>query len=394
MSQEGLNLQFDDTSIAFANKDDRSLKRAYWLFKLISKPWMAAIGSTLARLAVRMGLPVKGIIRNTIYEQFCGGETLEKSLPTIRHLAESDVLTILDYGVEGKESQADFDHTMEEMLREMDFAKANPNVPCISCKLTGLGRFGLFAKLHAGEALSVEEQAEWGRFNVRFERLCKQAYEMQMGLYIDAEETWIQQPIDDLVEEAMSRYNREQVVIYNTTQHYLKDRVDYLKGAIERAREGNYLFGIKLVRGAYMEKERKRAAEMGYPSPIHETKADTDRAYDEAVSLCVENVERVSVCVATHNETSCRLFAEQVVAKGLDRSHPHLMVCQLLGMSDHITFNMANAGFRAGKYIPYGPVKDVIPYLTRRARENTSVEGQTGRELQLLRKEMQRRKLK
>lgn len=393
MTQEALNLQFDDTSIAFANKDDRSLKRAYWLFKLISKPWMAAVGSTMARLAVQMRLPVKGLIRSTIYEQFCGGETLEKSLPTIRQLADSNVLTVLDYGVEGKETETDFDHTMEEMLREMDFAKANPNVPSISCKLTGLGRFGLFAKLDAKEKLTESEQAEWERFKSRFERLCKQAYDMQMGLYIDAEETWIQQPIDDLVEEAMSRYNKERAVIYNTTQHYRNDRVEYLKGAIKRAQEGDYLFGIKLVRGAYMEKERKRALEMGYPSPIHETKADTDSGYDEAVTLCVDHVDRVSVCVATHNEKSCRLFAEQVVAKKLDRNHPHLMVCQLLGMSDHITFNMANAGFRAGKYIPYGPVKDVIPYLTRRARENTSVEGQTGRELQLLRKELKRRKL-
>lgn len=386
-------LSFDNTEIAFGNKDDKALRRAYRLFSMMSYPWLSVTGSQLAAVALKIGLPIKGMVRNTIYQQFVGGETLQKSLPTIDGLAAASVLTVLDYGVEAKTTEADYDATAEEIKREILFAKDKDSIPYVSCKVTGFAHFPLLEQLHAGKPLAEKEQAEWQRVKDRLHSVAQLAYQHKVGLYVDAEETWIQQPIDDLVTELMETYNKEQVIVSNTIQLYRHDRLAYLKRAVAAAEAGGYLYGIKLVRGAYMEKERARAEKLGYPSPIQPDKAATDRDFNEAVRFCIDNYHRVAVCVATHNEESNRLLAELVEERGIDRQHPHIFACQLLGMSDHITFNLADAGFRAGKYIPYGPVDDVVPYLSRRARENTSVGGQMSRELQLLKREMQRRKL-
>lgn len=386
-------ISFDNTEIAFAYKDNAALKRAYRLFKMISNPWLSSTGATAAQLALKAGLPVKGIIRSTLYAQFCGGETVEKSLPTINELAASQVMTVLDYGVEAKDTEADFDRTLAEMKHEIQFAKDHSHVLCISCKLTGLARFALLEKMQANKPLRPEEEAEWERAQARVDEISAFAKQHDVALYIDAEETWIQAPIDDLVTKMMEKYNREKAIIFNTLQLYRHDRLAHLKNAVAAAESGGYYYGVKLVRGAYMEKERERAQRLGYADPIQATKIDTDRDFNAAVVFCVDHIERVAVCVATHNEESNLLFARLIEERGIDKQHPHAFSCQLLGMSDHITFNMANAGFRTGKYIPYGPVKDVVPYLSRRAKENTSVGGQMSRELQLLKREMHRRRL-
>lgn len=386
-------ISFDNTEIAFGYKDDKSLKRAYRLFKMISHPWLSSTGASAAQLALKAGLPVKGIIKSTLYAQFCGGESVEKSLPTINELASAHVMTVLDYGVEAKDKEADFDLTLAEMKHEIQFAKDHDHVLCISCKLTGLARFAILEKLHAGQPLSQQEEEEWDRAKVRVDEISAFAHQHDVSLYIDAEETWIQRPIDNLVTRMMERYNQEKAIIFNTVQLYRHDRLQYLKDAYAEAAKGNYFYGIKLVRGAYMEKERERAHRLGYEDPINTTKADTDRDFNYAVAFCIDHIDRIAVCVATHNEESNLLFARLIEEKGIDKQHPHAFACQLLGMSDHITFNLANAGYRAGKYIPYGPVKDVVPYLSRRAKENTSVGGQMSRELQLLKREMHRRNL-
>lgn len=386
-------ISFDNTEIAFAHKDDRSLKRAYRLFKMISQPWLSSTGASLSQFALKAGLPVKGIIKNTLYAQFCGGESVEKSLPTINELAAANVLTVLDYGVEAKDSEADFDRTLAEMEHEIQFAKDNDHVLCISCKLTGLARFALLEKLHAGKPLTAQEEAEWERTQGRVNEISAFAHKHDVSLYIDAEETWIQKPIDEIVTRMMEQYNQEKAIIFNTVQLYRHDRLQYLKDAFAKAEKGDYFYGIKLVRGAYMEKERERARRLGYDDPINPTKVATDRDFNEAITFCIDHIDRISVCVATHNEESNLLFARLIEERGIDKQHPHAFSCQLLGMSDHITFNLANAGYRVGKYIPYGPVKDVVPYLSRRAKENTSVGGQMSRELQLLKREMHRRNL-
>ncbi len=386
-------ISFDNTEVAFRSKSDKELKRAYRLFKLLSYPWLADKGARLTSALLKSGIPISGLIRNTIYKQFCGGETLEECQKTIDALARSGVYSILDYGVEAKNNEKDFDHTADEMLKEIEFASKNPYVPLISCKLTGLGRFELYEKIQRGDALQPEEEAEFERIRQRLEKVCSKAATHDVSVSVDAEESWIQDPIDELTHEMMRKFNRIRAVVMNTVQLYRKDRLDFLRKSVEEAMANGYFYSIKLVRGAYMEKERARALEMGYSSPIHETKSESDRDFDEAVRYCIAHYEAVSTCVATHNEASCKLFVKLIEDNNLDKKHPHLLCCQLYGMSDHITFNLAEHGFRAAKYVPYGPVKEVLPYLTRRAQENTSVGGQMSRELQLYKKELERRGL-
>ena len=391
MSSRG-TVSFEDTAVAFARKTDDDLRKARWLFRLMGNSAVVDIGSHLARMALRVGLPVTGLVKQTIYSQFCGGETLEESNPTIDGLAEHRVTTILDYGAEAKASEADFDATVEEQLRAIRFADGNPAVPFISCKVTGYASFALLEQLHRGDELSNEQARAAERLRGRLDRICAVAAGSDVAVYIDAEESWIQDGIDALVEQLMARYNTDKPVVFNTVQLYRHDRLAFLKAAHARAAEGGYLLGVKLVRGAYMEKERERAAQQGYPSPIHADKAAVDRDFDEALLYCLEHIDRISFCAATHNEDSCRLLAAAIAERGVDRDHPHLQFAQLLGMSDHISFNLADAGFNASKYVPYGPVREVVPYLIRRAEENRSVAGQVGRELKLIQQEIARRK--
>jgi proline dehydrogenase len=396
--KDNMNISFDNTENAFAYKSDKELKSAKFLFSTMGFPWFVQLGTRLTPFIMKTGLPVHGIIRNTIFKQFVGGETLEETATVGKVLDQYGVQVILDYGVEGKEGEDSFDHATEEFIRVINYAATQKNIPFISIKITGFARFGLLQKLNEAPRLRSgihdheEEIDEWDRVRERMYSICEAAAEKNIGVLVDAEESWIQDPIDRLTMEMMEIFNKEKVVVYNTIQLYRHDRLHFLKLSHRIARQQGFLLGVKLVRGAYMEKERNRAAEKGYPSPIQPDKEATDRDFNEALAYCVEHIDQFSLIVASHNEESNLLAAELLNNKGLSHNHPHIHFSQLFGMSDNITFNLAREGFRVSKYLPFGPIRDVIPYLMRRAQENSSVSGQTGRELSLIKKELLRRK--
>jgi proline dehydrogenase len=389
--QATTKINFGDTAIAFEAKSDKSLKKAAWLFGLMNNPRLVKVGSSLGLLALKLRLPVEGLVEKTIFEQFCGGRSLLHSKKTIDALAKFDVQTILDYGAEGKASEEDFNSTMREIMEAIRFAGRNAAVPFVSTKITGLGRFTILEKAQAKISFTAAEQTEYDNMLKRLDALCSMAREHHVGLFIDAEESWIQNTIDDLANLMMARYNQAAPTVYNTFQLYRHDRLAYLKQSLQMAERGGYLLGAKLVRGAYMDKERARAATLGYLSPIQPDKAATDRDYNLAVEFCIAHHERIASCTATHNAESCQKQVERIETAKLERDNAHFLFSQLYGMSDNLTFNLQKAGFNTAKYIPYGPVKEVIPYLIRRAEENTSVTGDMGRELALIKQEIKRR---
>jgi len=403
-------ISFDNTENAFAYKTDSELKRARFLFNSMSYSWLVKIGTRITPWAIRAGLPIKGLIRNTIFKQFVGGETLEQTANVAKRLGEFGVEVILDYGVEGGEhSEGAFEHATDEFIRVINYAGTQANIPYMSVKITGIARFGLLEKLDhsvelnpgslmkrfskAVESLTEDEKVEWHKVQDRLLRICKAAAQRNVGVFIDAEETWIQDPIDVITILMMEQFNKSKVVVYNTLQLYRHDRLQFLKDSYEAAVQRNFILGAKIVRGAYMEKERKRAGQMNYPSPIQPDKTATDKDFNEAIQFCIEHIDRVAVVVASHNEYSNLLTTQLLQEKNLPLNHPHVHFSQLYGMSDNITFNLASAGCHVSKYLPFGPLNDVVPYLMRRAQENTSVKGQTGRELVLIKREMERRGL-
>jgi proline dehydrogenase len=385
-------LSFDNTQIAFSGKTNSDLNRSYWLFKMVSNSGFVNIGKSLTTFAIKAHLPIKGMIKATIFKQFCGGETIQECDKAIKELGKFHIGTILDYSVEGKESEKDFDACTAETIATVNKAKNDNHIPFCVFKVTGLARFDLLEKVTANETLSTEEKNEFERIQNRVNAICKAAHDAGVPIFIDAEESWIQLAIDNLANQMMVLYNIEKPIVYNTFQLYRKDRLAYLKHSFELAQTRNYFLGAKLVRGAYMEKERKRATEKNYPSPIQDSKENTDKDYDAALLFCAENVSKIAICAGTHNEDSSMKLANMMKEKNIQASNQHIYFSQLLGMSDHISFNLANAGYNVAKYVPYGPVNEVLPYLIRRAQENTSVKGQTGRELSLIIKEKKRRK--
>ncbi len=385
-------LSFNNTEISFSGKSNKDLNRSYWLFKMVSNPTFVSMGKSLTNFAIKMHLPIKGIIKATIFKQFCGGETIEECSKAINELGKYNVGTILDYSVEGKESENDFDACMNETIETVRKAKNDLHIPFCVFKVTGLARFAILEKVSAKIALTSEEHLEYDRIKNRVNAICKTANEAGVPIFIDAEESWIQEAIDTMANQMMVLYNTEKAIVYNTYQLYRKDRLSYLKYSFSLAEKSNYFLGAKLVRGAYMEKERKRAEEKNYPSPIQDTKEDTDKDYDSAIEFCTDNISRIAICAGTHNEKSSMKLAEQMQRKNITTDNKHIYFSQLLGMSDHISFNLANAHYNVAKYVPYGPVNEVLPYLIRRAQENTSVKGQTGRELNLIMKEKERRR--
>lgn len=385
-------LSFNNTEIAFSGKTKQDLNRSYWLFKMVSNPSFVNIGKTLTNFAIQTHLPIKGIIKATIFKQFCGGETIQECDKAINELGRFKIGTILDFSVEGKETEKDFDACSTETIATVQKAKNDKNIPFCVFKVTGLARFALLEKITASEKLTPAEEAEFKNVQQRVNSICKAAFEAAVPIFIDAEESWIQKAIDDLANEMMAKYNLQKPIVYNTYQLYRKDRLSYLKQSFEIAQQGNYYLGAKLVRGAYMEKERARAIEKGYPSPIQDTKENTDKDYDAALSFCIENASKIAICAGTHNENSSFYLTQLMQQKALESGNKHIYFSQLLGMSDHISYNLANEGYNVAKYVPYGPVNEVLPYLIRRAQENTSVKGQTGRELSLIIKEKERRK--
>jgi proline dehydrogenase len=394
-SQTPMRVSFTNTEIAFSSQSNSDLRRSYWLFKLINSPKIVSIGKWLVTVALTIRFPIKWLLKPTIFRQFCGGETIEESRKRIEELGKYNIKSVLDYAAEGNQNEKDFDMCVDEIIRIINEAKRNKNIGFAVFKPTGVARFHLLEKVSEEKSVLTEkERREYDRVYERFDLICKTAYEAGVPVFIDAEESWIQRAVDVLAEEMMRTYNKERAIVYNTFQMYRKDRLEFLIDCFLRARKGNYFLGVKVVRGAYMEKERARAAKMKYPSPIHDTKEITDSHFNAALRFCMEHLDRISFCCASHNEDSCMMVLDMMKTKNLAVKHEGIYFSQLLGMSDHISFNLAAAGYNVSKYVPYGPVRDVIPYLIRRAQENTSVKGQSSRELNLILKEIERRKLK
>jgi len=395
-----MNLSLDNTQNAFAYKSNADLRKANFLFTVIQSPLIVSIATNVTPFLMKSGLPVNGIIRSTIFKQFVGGETLEDSARVTKQLGSYGVQVILDYGVEAKDGEENFDAVTEKIIEAVEFAATEKNVPFVSVKLTGLASMNLLETLNEAPRLrsgihdSESQTTEWDRVRERMYAICDVANEKGIGILIDAEETWIQDPIDRLAIELMGVYNKEKVVVYNTYQLYRHDRLHFLKISHQLAVEGNFLLGVKLVRGAYMEKERERALAMNYTSPIHHDKNATDIDFDAAALYCIQNKENISLILASHNEQSNLNIVTKMQELGMSNNDNKVHFSQLFGMSDHISFNMALENYNVSKYLPFGPIQDVIPYLMRRAQENSSVNGQTSRELLLIRKELARRKAK
>lgn len=387
-------ISFDNTEIAFRSKSNRDLKRAYWLFKIIASPTVVKIGKTLTNLALSLHLPIRRPVKATIFRQFCGGESISDCDTVIYKLGKFGVGTILDYSVEGKTSDEDFDKTVEIIINTLIRAKTDINIPFGVFKVTGIGRFDLLEKAsNSNVVLSNEDKIGIETIINRIDKICMAAFENKVPVFIDAEESWIQDAIDNWTFDFMLKYNREEAIVFNTVQMYRHDRLDFIKKCFEFAKENNIHYGVKLVRGAYMEKERERALKIGYPSPIQPDKASSDRDYNLALEFIISHSDSFALCAGTHNEKSSLLFAELIEKYGVSKNDNRFYGAQLLGMSDHISYNLADAGYNVAKYVPFGPIKEVMPYLLRRADENTSVAGQTGRELSLIMKELNRRKL-
>lgn len=393
-----MDLSFDNTEVAFAYKSNKELKSAKFLFGSMNYPWFSAIGTRITPFLMKTGLPIHGIIRATIFKQFVGGETLEQTAEVGKVLDNYGVQVILDYGVEGKEGEDSFEHATEEFIKVINYAATQKNIPFISVKITGLARFNLLQTLNDAPRLRSGihdhevENEEWDRVRERMYQICEVAAKKGVGVLVDAEESWIQDPIDRLTMEMMSIFNKEKIIVFNTIQLYRHDRLRFLKLSHEIAQQQGFLLGVKLVRGAYMEKERARATQNEYPSPIQGDKSFTDGDYNAGVEYCIENLDTISVIIASHNEYSNLHAAKLLDEKGIAHNHPHVHFSQLYGMSDNITFNLAKAGYSVSKYLPFGPIRDVIPYLMRRAQENSSINGQTSREFSLIKKELTRRK--
>lgn len=386
------NIDFNNTEIAFKSKSNNDLERAYWLFKAISINFLSRVGPPITSFAIRIGLPIKPLIKATIFKHFCGGETIEECENTIKQLANDGVGTILDYSVEGEEDESVFDETCQEICRTINKANMDSRISLTVFKVTGLVHTYILEKLTAKQTLTDDELQRFQRAKSRVAVICKKAYDDQVKIMIDAEESWIQTAIDEIALEMMRTYNKVQPIVYNTYQLYRVNVLTALISDFSLAQSAGFSLGAKIVRGAYMEKERLRAEERGYPSPIHVNKTATDADYDASVRFCIEHLDDLATVVGTHNEASCRLVVDLVSQKKITPKHPHLILSQLLGMSDNFSFNLANAGFNVAKYVPYGPVKAVLPYLFRRAKENTAIAGQASRELDLIIKEKKRRR--
>lgn len=385
-------VSFEDTSIAFSSKSNFQLKKIYLIFASMNQNWLVKLGTFFIKLFLFLHFPIKKLIKITVFEQFCGGENLQECNKTIENLDKAHIGTILDYSVEGEDDEKSFKNTTQEILLTIEKANQNLAIPFAVFKVTGIGSAELLEKVQNQEPLYEEEQVAFNLIRERMDLLCGKAAMLNVSIFVDGEESWIQDTIDNLTYEMMEKYNHEKCVVYNTYQMYRKDMFQNLKVATNQARQHNYFLGVKLVRGAYMEKERQKAHEDNYCEPVHETKADTDRDYNAAMEFIVENREVISVCVGTHNEYSCKYLVELMNQHHISPKDSHFYFAQLLGMSDNISFNLSKAGYNVAKYVPYGPVDAVMPYLFRRAEENTSVAGQASREFVLIKRELVRRK--
>lgn len=385
-------ISLDDTAIAFSYKSNNELRKANFIFSTVNHRWISAMATGAVKMALNLRLPIEGIIRKTVFDHFVGGVSIEDSEHVIQKLGAYGIGTILDYSVEGEKSETGFNLTLKELLRTIDKAKTSKHIPFSVFKVTGLASVELLEKIQAGTKLSDAEKAAYERVRQRVNEICAKAYENKVPVLVDAEETWIQEPIDALADEMMAKYNKEKAIVFNTYQLYRTASFGNLKEAYKKATENNYYLGAKLVRGAYMEKERDRAERMGYPSPIHTDKKSTDKAFNDGLLFCMTYINRISVMCGSHNEYSNLYLTQLMRDNNIAKDDPRVWFAQLFGMSDNISFNLAKAGYKVAKYVPYGPVRAVMPYLFRRASENTSAAGQSSRELTMIRKELKRRR--
>ncbi len=385
-------VSFEDGSTAFAHLSDQELNFAYWIFRLMNNEQLTGVATGLAEWAIRWNLPVSWAAKPTIFKVFCGGESIEESKGAIEKLGANGIGAILDYSVEGQEKEAEFVKTEREIIRMIELAKGRKDIPVSCMKVSGICSNGLLEALSAKRDLSASERPAVAALHQRFERICKAAYDNDVPIYIDAEESWLQDAIDRLVESMMARYNKDRAIVFQTIQMFRHDRLDYFQKLIAQGRQQGFKIGVKVVRGAYLDKENNRAAEKGYPTPIQPSKQATDDAYNAALKLSVENIDWVEVCAGTHNEYSCLYLTELMQEHGLQNAHPHIYFSQLYGMSDYMSFNLAAGGYNVSKYLPYGPVRSTLPYLIRRAKENTAIAGQMGKEFRMIHEEKKRRK--
>lgn len=388
-----MKISFSDTETAFRSKSNAELYQDYLLFKLIGSPTLVSFGSQMIQVLNKTPLPFEVLLKAGLFHHFCGGETAKECADLVRKLSKYQIGTILDYSVEAAQTESVFDATEKEILSTLTLASQTAHIPFSVFKITGLARYDLLKKIHLGKALLEIEKKEWERVLQRVRNIIRKASSLKLRVLIDAEESWIQNPIDDLVENLMAEFNQEEPIVFHTLQMYRCDRFIYLERLLQTAKQGSFHLGIKLVRGAYMEKERKRAHKKEYPSPIYPDKDSTDRAFNLAIEKCLENISRVGLFLGTHNENSCQHCVDKMLEKGITPSDPRIIFSQLLGMSDNLTFNLAQKGFNTAKYVPYGPVRELVPYLIRRAQENSAISGQTLRELELIKKELKRRKV-
>jgi proline dehydrogenase len=389
----GTKVSFDDTAIAFSSQSDAELYKSYLLFKMMNSNALVRLGGGLLNTAINLHLPVKFIVKQTVFDHFCGGETIEESERAIRELSRFNIGTILDYSVEGEGDEKSFDATRDELLRTVEKARGHALIPFSVFKVTGLVDINLLEKVQARQELTADERAAFERGRDRVKAICQRCYEANVPVFVDAEESWIQEAIDNLTYEMMARYNKERAIVYNTYQMYRHDRLDVIKRDYAAAVKEGYYLGAKLVRGAYMEKERKRAQAMGYPDPINPTKEASDKLFDDALRFCMEHINYIYFCAGTHNEQSSYLLMDLMADYSIAPNDKRVYFSQLYGMSDNLSYNLAKAGYNVAKYVPYGPVEAVMPYLLRRANENTAISGQSSREYTLIKSEMERRKL-
>ena len=385
-------LTFENTEVAFAAKSDKELRKANFIFSVVNHHFVAQLATTAVRLGLSLRLPIKGIIRKTVFDHFCGGETIEKTMQVMNHIGNFGVHAILDYSIEGEKTDEGFDTTTEEVIRTIHEAKRNTHIPFSVFKMTGIASIDLLEKINSKKELSEEDKLAWEKVKQRVDRICKTGFENDIPILIDAEESWIQDPIDALAYEMMRLYNENNAIVYNTYQFYRKDSLTKLREAFHDAAMHNHYLGVKLVRGAYMEKERERAKKYGYADPIQTNKEATDADFNKGLAFCIDNKQRVSFVCGSHNEYSNQYLALLIEKHGMTINDKRVWFSQLYGMSDNISYNLAKAGYNVVKYLPYGPVEKVMPYLFRRAEENTSVEGQSSRELDMIRKELKRRR--
>ncbi|MBL0339530.1 MAG: proline dehydrogenase family protein [Bacteroidetes bacterium] len=385
-------LDFGNLEVAFSGKSDKDLTRAYWLFTAMGRNFLVSNGTRFLNFAIALHLPVLSIVKATIYKHFCGGEDIHDCDETVRKLYKSKIGSVLDYSVEGEENEENFEYTTAEIISTIARAKGDPATPFCVFKMTGVAGFDTLEKVSSGNALAAKDKEEFDKVKHRVNKICTTAFENNVRLFIDAEESWIQPAIDQLADEMMEKFNKQKAIIYNTVQLYRTDRFEFLKSSHLKSKSKGYVLGMKLVRGAYMEKERERAIEKGYPSPIQPDHASTNRDYDATLTYCIDHFPEIAICAGTHNEESSHLLVRLMIQKNIPHNHPDIWFSQLLGMSDHISYNLAAANYNVAKYVPYGPVISVLPYLIRRAQENTSIAGQTGRELKMILEEKKRRK--